>query len=140
MSGRRRSFAPRRETEQNRCAVRRFVSVLLWASLGCASVGEPRKAPQNAQREPPTSAKLSAEAALGVADRGIFADLDVRVQLPAPPERARLTALVDRRRSLLVVYADGWPHKVYPLGGPATLVVGGELLALRPGDRAELAG
>jgi uncharacterized protein YijF (DUF1287 family) len=47
--------------------------------------------------------------------------------------------LVDERRKLLVAYADGWPRKVYPLGGTDTLEVGATRLQLRPGDRAELA-
>jgi uncharacterized protein len=110
--------------------------------MGCAGVREPpptqREQLRKAVHEP--SAPVSAEPALGVVDRGIFADLDARIQLPAPPVHSRLTALVDRRRSLLVVYADGWPHKVYPLGGPVPLLVGSVPLALRPGDRSELAG
>jgi len=40
----------------------------------------------------------------------------------------------------LVVYADGWPHKVYPVGGDRELVAGSERIALRPGDHAELVG
>jgi signal peptidase II len=47
--------------------------------------------------------------------------------------------VIDPRHALLVVYADDWPVKVYPLGGSAELTVGSEKLALRPGDRAELA-
>jgi uncharacterized protein YijF (DUF1287 family) len=75
-----------------------------------------------------------AEPNLGVADRGIYADLDPKVQLAAPAAGA-LTALLDPRRSLLIVYADGWPEKVYPLGTGATLEA-----RLRPGDRTELMG
>jgi uncharacterized protein YijF (DUF1287 family) len=74
------------------------------------------------------------EASLGVSDRGVYADLDAKVQLAAPSEKS-LTALVDSRHSLLVVYADGWPSKVYPLA-PGTDLES----RLRPGDRAELVG
>ncbi|HVV83492.1 MAG TPA: DUF1287 domain-containing protein [Kofleriaceae bacterium] len=81
------------------------------------------------------------EPSLGVADRGIWSDLDGSVQLalPAGVDAARVTATIDREHRLLVVYVDGWPTKPYPLGGDATLVVGDHRLALRPGDRAELA-
>ena len=58
---------------------------------------------------------------------------------PPPGSNSKLTGLVDVRRGLLVIYADGFPHKVYPLGGGASLELGGERLSLRPGDRSELA-
>jgi hypothetical protein len=102
--------------------------------------------PAHAARAPEAA---PVEATLGVADRGIFADLDAKVQirLPADLDRTRVSAVVDRGRSLLVLYradprAEGettWPIKVYPLGGTAELAVGDHVLALRPGDRAELA-
>jgi uncharacterized protein YijF (DUF1287 family) len=86
----------------------------------------------------PTAA---AEAALGVVDRGIFSDLDAKVQLEVRRDLtpAALTALVDRRRDLVVLYERDWPVKVYPLGGSSELAVGEHRLGLRPGDRAELA-
>jgi hypothetical protein len=92
------------------------------------------------------------EPALGVPDRGIFPDLDPQVQVELgeglnaiPGKRAQpaaspaIEAVIDRGRSLLVLYARGWPIKVYPLSGPERLVAGGHALALRPGDRHELA-
>lgn len=87
---------------------------------------------------PPASAP---ETCLGVADQGIWSDLDPAIQLalPADVTPARLTATVDVTHGLLIVSVDGWPTKPYPLGGPATLVVGEHRLALRPGDHAELA-
>lgn len=102
----------------------------------------PASAPARASlAEPvPPAAESPAERSLGVVDRGIFADLDALLQLPAPAPGARLEARVDRRHAILVVYADGWPHKVYPLGGDSPLEVGGERLMLRPGDVSELAG
>jgi uncharacterized protein YijF (DUF1287 family) len=81
------------------------------------------------------------EASLGVADRGIFSDLDARVQiaLPAGMSRGAVRATIDAGRRLLVLYHRDWPVKVYPLGGPGELVLGARRIALRPGDRAELA-
>jgi len=87
------------------------------------------------------------EPTLGVSDRGLWPDLDDRIQLDLPrgltPDRVR--AVVDAGHHLLILEVDGWPTKPYPLGGPALLVVdpspaeGATTLALRPGDRAELA-
>lgn len=84
----------------------------------------------------------ASEASLGVADRGIWPDLDDRVQLdlPAGVPAARVAARLDERHRVLVVSIDGVARKAYPLGGPAALAVGDRTLALRPGDRAELAG
>jgi uncharacterized protein YijF (DUF1287 family) len=81
------------------------------------------------------------EASLGVADRGLWPDLDrsVQIALPAGLAAERTRATVDAPRRLLLLWIDGAPAKPYPLGGPATLAVGGRELALRPGDRAELA-
>lgn len=80
------------------------------------------------------------EAALGVTDRGIWPDLDDRVQIGLPTVApGRVTAALDPDRELLLVAVDGVPVKPYPLGGDAVLDVGDHHLALRPGDRAELA-
>lgn len=79
------------------------------------------------------------EACLGVADKGVFADLDPKVQIALPQAPAdRFTALLDRKHQVLIVELDGFPRKAYPLGGAATLEVGTVHLALRPGDRDEL--
>jgi uncharacterized protein YijF (DUF1287 family) len=77
---------------------------------------------------------------LGVSDRGIFSDLDDRVQLTVPAEATsqRASAMVDQARRLLILYVDGWPVKPYPLTGTARLERAGVTLMLRPGDRAEL--
>jgi uncharacterized protein YijF (DUF1287 family) len=79
------------------------------------------------------------EACLGVADKGVFADLDPKVQL-APPQAnpEHVSALVDTRHQVLILELDGFPRKAYPLGGTASLAVGRFALALRPGDRDEL--
>lgn len=83
----------------------------------------------------------SPETCLGVADKGIWSDLDddLQLALPADLTPARVRATVDRERALLVLSVDGWPTKPYPLGGAARLTAGKHELALRPGDRAELA-
>jgi uncharacterized protein YijF (DUF1287 family) len=80
------------------------------------------------------------ERCLGVADKGIFGDLDEKVQLALPANLGaeRVSAQIDRARSVLVLSIDGYPRKAYPLGGTAALAVGRFELALRPGDRDEL--
>jgi uncharacterized protein YijF (DUF1287 family) len=105
--------------------------ILLVISLGCdrSSLAEP--APQRAA--PP-------ETCLGIPDKGVFSDLDQKVQIVLPKVPAsRVTAMFDRAHALLVVEIDGFPRKAYPLDGPAVLDVGSHHLALRPGDREELA-
>ncbi len=77
------------------------------------------------------------EASLGVKDRGVFDDLAEGVQLP-PPSGEHILLRVDRGHGVVVAYGDGLAQKVYPLGGTAPLVVAGQELQLRPGDRAEL--
>jgi len=123
--------------------VRRIVLAVTLA--GCAADAAP-VAPQpagstnTARPLVPRARRLPApEPALGVADTGIFSDLDGQVQLELPDGRAAARALLDGDRHLLVLYLDGWPVKVYPTGGEARLKVGRVELALRPGDRAELA-
>jgi hypothetical protein len=122
-------------------------------SAGCAnrSEGSPdpaRQGPPIAPRSaapaaPPTAAPTPAppEACLGVRDRGLWSDLDDQIQLalPADATAARASARVDHRHEVLILALDGFPRKAYPLGGPAELTVGDVHLALRPGDRAELA-
>src|SRR5204863_9444552 len=80
------------------------------------------------------------ESRLGVTDRGIFADLDDKVQLalPAKLEPDHVSARLDRDGKLLVLSIDGFPRKAYPLGGETVLKVGRFELSLRAGDRDEL--
>jgi uncharacterized protein YijF (DUF1287 family) len=101
-----------------------------------APASPPQAAPAALPADPPAS-----EACLGVADKGIFADLDERVQLKLPEDLAasRVSATVDTAHAVLVLSIDGHPRKSYPLGGSTRLVVGSLMLSLRPGDRAELA-
>jgi uncharacterized protein YijF (DUF1287 family) len=108
-------------------------------SASCSTTrADPR--PQASDTRPQES-ELRPEACLGVADRGIWSDLDDQIQLDLPARVAvdRITATIDRDHHLLVLAIDGFPRKVYPLGGPAALDVGDVHLALRAGDRAELA-
>lgn len=88
-----------------------------------------------------SAASASPERALGVQDRGIFSDLDERVQLALPPlMAAQAQALLDPAHHLLVLYAGDRPLKVYPLNEafPSTLTLGAHVLHLRPGDVSEL--
>src|SRR5437763_1829717 len=80
------------------------------------------------------------ETCLGVSDKGIWADLDAKVQLalPSPLAAERVTATVDRKHAVVVLSIDGFPRKAYPLGGTTSLDVGELQLALRTGDRDEL--
>lgn len=91
---------------------------------------------------PPAAAApaRSTESSLGVVDRGIFSDLDPKVQLalPAGTGSADVEALVEPAHRMLVLYRAGWPVKVYPLGGPEEVRIGEVALELRPGDRDEL--
>ncbi len=86
--------------------------------------------------------RAAPEQALGVADRGIFSDLDARLQLalPARLDASQLHALYDGRRSLLVLYEGQWPIKVYPVlpNATAVLELAPHRLGLRAGDLAEL--
>lgn len=112
--------------------------------LDVAELDEPQQQLEpTAQPEPTAQHEPTAqpEPTLGVVDRGIFSDLDARLQIPLPAELepSRVRGLVDREHALLVLYVDAWPRKVYPLGGERVLRRGEHALALRPGDHAELA-
>jgi hypothetical protein len=128
-------------------------------SVGCGAASEADSVSPNAHLRPPSEPAAQAlavhapaavpgkpeppgERCLGVADRGIWSDLDDQIQLrlPADLPPQRVSARIDLERALLVLSIDGFPRKVYPLAGAATLQVGPHALALRPGDRAELAG
>jgi uncharacterized protein YijF (DUF1287 family) len=126
---------------------RKSSRIALLASLSLGWACRPATA-ERADDPGPTASRTAAPAAgagaetcLGVADRGIWSDLDARIQiaLPAGLTADRVRATVDPRHHVLVLYVDGWPTKPYPLGGPARLAVGATALRLRPGDRAELA-
>jgi uncharacterized protein YijF (DUF1287 family) len=112
-------------------------------SLGCGSKTEadpgvpaPTKPTPQISREP----AVHGETCLGVADKGIWADLDDQVQitLPAKLTKDRVSARVDAGRNVLVLSIDGFPRKAYPLGGPAKVTIGSRTLAVRAGDAKEL--
>jgi uncharacterized protein YijF (DUF1287 family) len=104
------------------------------------SAREPSPVPASLDR--PAPPRPPPETCLGVTDRGLWSDLDDRIQieLPAGLTADRVDARIDDRHRVLVLSIDGVARKVYPLGGPAPLAIGDRVLALRPGDRAELAG
>jgi uncharacterized protein YijF (DUF1287 family) len=80
------------------------------------------------------------ESCLGVKDKGIWSDLDEQVQVTLPATTAdHVTARIDDKHGVLVLSIDGFPRKSYPLAGVARLRVGEHELALRPGDKTELA-
>ncbi len=85
---------------------------------------------------------VAGESCLGVADDGIWSDLDDQVQLALPDgvTAARVEGMIAADGDVLVVHVDGWPTKPYPLGAGETVTVGEHALALRAGDAAELAG
>jgi len=84
--------------------------------------------------------QAAAEVCLGVHDKGIWSDLDEKVQIALPGKLtpARVSARIDKKHSVLVLSVDGFPRKAYPLNGTAKLAVGAFELALRAGDRDEL--
>jgi uncharacterized protein YijF (DUF1287 family) len=79
------------------------------------------------------AATSGGESCLGVSDKGIWSDLDSRVQLELPSglTRDRVRATIDRKHRVLVLWVDGFPTKPYPLDADGALA--------RTGDRAELA-
>src|SRR5262245_53354573 len=87
-----------------------FACIALVISTSCAPV---------------EAAPTHGESCLGVADHGIFADLDDKVQLALPQALApeQVAATIDRQRGVLVLSIDGFPRKAYPLGGPTKLTV-----------------
>jgi uncharacterized protein YijF (DUF1287 family) len=112
------------------------IALVISLCCGITSEAGPRHgsdAPSDRGTQAPASAPP--ETALGVTDRGIWSDLDGQVQLTLPqvsPER--VSATVDRAHQVLVLSIDGFPRKVYPLGGPATLVLAAQAGA---NDRAQ---
>lgn len=121
-------------TPDSRVGSQFFCVLLAGISAGCS-----RTEAQPAAEKQPATPTHRAESCLGVADKGVFADLDDKVQLSLPVAAAdRISARIDRKHNLLVLSIDDYPRKVYPLTGTATLKVGKHELALRPGDRDEL--
>ena len=120
--------------------VARSALIPIVLSAGCKAGEAAPTAQALAARPIAVERAADPEPTLGVGDKGIWADLDPKVQLHLPdyltPER--VSAQVDNKHQLIVLAVDGFPRKVYPLGGDATLAIGDRTLALRPGDRDEL--
>ena len=117
---------------------------MIFMACGVASEADPAPRPAPPERAPALARPADpapVEVRLGVQDKGIFSDLDDKVQLklPAGLTADRVAARLDPDAKLLVLAIDGHPRKAYPLTGTAKLVVGTHELALRPGDRSELA-
>jgi uncharacterized protein YijF (DUF1287 family) len=83
----------------------------------------------------PAPAPIPPESSLGVADTGIWSDLDDQLNLTLPADLApsRTAAVLSADATVLVLYIDAWPAKAYP-------VLAADPLTLRPGDAAELDG
>jgi uncharacterized protein YijF (DUF1287 family) len=81
--------------------------------------------------------------ACGLPDRGVFTDLDARVELHMPPgvAKARTWVRVDDTHHVATVYDGDDPVRAYPLVDPNFGPAGGFdalLSALRPDDRDEV--
>jgi uncharacterized protein YijF (DUF1287 family) len=117
------------------------VAMISLAWQGCSSPSEagPQAQVDQISRERPKD-RHSPEVCLGLSDKGVFADLDPKVQLVLPEKLTseRVSARIDDTHGVLVLSIDGFPRKAYPLNGETTLVVGDHTLALRAGDRDEL--
>jgi len=101
--------------------------------VSCASPPTPAPVPTPAAAAAGVRASAPPETSLGVADHGIWSDLDGRLQLalPAALTRDRVEGVISADGDTVVLYVDGWPRKAYPLDAAG---------ALRPGDAAELDG
>ena len=114
----------------------RLLQVLSWAILVSCS--------ENAEAQPlagrPPSPPDAAGESLGVRDRGIWSDLDGRVQLVAPTGPS--TATVDAHNHLLIAWEGARPSKPYPLvprGASLAAVALPPGLGFRPIDLGEVA-
>lgn len=122
----------------------RFGSRIVWVfvlSAGCSGVEADSKQPLPTTHGVSRDPDAHPEVCLGVQDKGIWSDLDDKVQLALPKDLAkeRASARIDRDRKLLVLSIDGFPRKAYPLTGDTRLVVGTHELVVRKGDKDELA-
>lgn len=119
-----------------------FLAMILGVlAPGCAleEAAQAQSTPVYGVQPTVSAGKMLPEANIGVVDKGVFSDLDSRLQLPLPTDLGSTSqAVLDPDHKVLVLYQGSWPIKVYPIGGPAELKLGSHTLALRPGDHAEL--
>src|SRR5688572_13745172 len=87
-------------------------------SVGCGTTSEadaprPAIAASGAPLAAPRDPEVPGESCLGVTDRGIWSDLDdkIQIRLPADLTPERVSARVDGARGLLVLAIDGFPRK-----------------------------
>ena len=141
----------------------RLACALACVTFACVALGDGASvtdptAPNSERRPPPErtqppdrqapseriqpSERAAPEQKLGVNDRGIFSDLDARLQLalPAHLDPSRVHALYDATRRVLVLYEGAWPIKAYPVreNAGSVLELGSQRMGLRAGDHAEL--
>jgi uncharacterized protein YijF (DUF1287 family) len=83
---------------------------------------------------PSDATTIPRETTLGVADVGIWPDLDARVQIDLPPllDPARVATRIDERHHVLVLSIDGFPRKVYPYAAAAPHLRDGDAIELAP--------
>src|SRR5262245_11431823 len=84
-------------------------------SVGCGtpSDADPARTPAILLPSIPREPVVPGETCLGVTDKGIWSDLDEKIQirLPADLTPARVSARLDAKRNLLVLSIDGFPRK-----------------------------
>src|SRR5262245_21147832 len=97
----------------------RLVAGLILTACGTGRAEAPPENDPRASVDPagPIAHHAAGESCLGVADKGIWSDLDddLQIALPAGLTPDRVTAAIDADRKLLVLSIDGWPTKPYPL-------------------------
>jgi uncharacterized protein YijF (DUF1287 family) len=125
-------------TTDRRVGSQLFAAIVLVISASCDARSEAQPAVHaRSAPTPPTRVAPARvpESCLGVADKGIFGDLDDKVQLAIPSPLDRASVTIDRTHHVLVLWADDYPRKAYPLASPCD---GNVRTCLRAGDAAEL--
>src|SRR4051812_9533744 len=104
-------------TTHNAFGSRILTICVAMISQGCTARSEAAPESQQITRDPVSArpAGHAPEVCLGLTDKGIFADLDPKVQLALPAKLAadRVTAQIDDTHAVLVLSIDGFPRKAY---------------------------
>src|SRR5689334_21934245 len=102
-----------------------FIGCMPRSDADTTAPAAPRPGAQ-VEPAPAAAARAPRETCLGVADHGIWSDLDdeIQIDLPAGLTADRVIARIDPPHGVLVLSIDGVVRKIYPLGGPARLAVG----------------